>query len=314
MPSFLLFTGKGGVGKTTLSAAAAAKLAEQGKKVLLVSIDPAHSLSDIFEQEIGAEEKEIIPNLYVLELEPGKVLGEGIKNVLEPLKEMLGELPGFEDFLAELTSSPGSDELAALEALQQLLHRQDFDYIIFDTAPTGHTLRFLRLPEMLERRISASIEARKKGSKLQEMLRKFLPFAAPTTEEEEELEKLRQQELQQLQEVLQRIREFRAVLANQQRSRFCLVANPDGLSFHETKKLAAALAALGLPIYKVFINKVLPEQVQDPYLLEWKRLQQRWLEEFRKEFSAEKIEIINLLPYEVKGLEKIKELAANLCI
>ncbi|MCJ7655272.1 MAG: TRC40/GET3/ArsA family transport-energizing ATPase, partial [Dehalococcoidia bacterium] len=147
MPTkFYFFSGKGGVGKTTMAAASATYLAGLGKKTLIVTTDPASNLADVFEQPIGYQITPIrnLPNLFALELDPDKATDEYKEKALAPLKGLVPD----ESLavLEEQLNSPCTAEMAAFERFTDFLQEPDYEIVIFDTAPTGHTLRLLELP------------------------------------------------------------------------------------------------------------------------------------------------------------------------
>lgn len=147
----MFFGGKGGVGKTTVSAATAVRLAESGKRVLLVSTDPAHNLGHIWSQRLGAEPTTLEPGLDVVELDPSATTERHLAEVERSMRAMMPERmrPEIRRHLELARNSPGMHEAAMLEAVAELVDSQGFDHIIFDTAPSGHTSRLLALPELM---------------------------------------------------------------------------------------------------------------------------------------------------------------------
>lgn len=147
----MFFGGKGGVGKTTVSAATAVRLAESGKRVLLVSTDPAHNLGHIWSQRLGAEPTTLEPGLDVVELDPAATTKRHLAEVERSMRAMMPERmrPEIRRHLELARNSPGMHEAAMLEAVAELVDSQGFDHIIFDTAPSGHTSRLLALPELM---------------------------------------------------------------------------------------------------------------------------------------------------------------------
>ncbi|MDS0900549.1 TRC40/GET3/ArsA family transport-energizing ATPase, partial [Morganella morganii] len=149
-PNYLFFTGKGGVGKTSVSCATAIKLAEKGKKVLLVSTDPASNVGQVFSQSIGNNIKPItlVPNLFAIEIDPQAAAEEYRNKIINPIKESLPE--AVIQSITEQLSGACTTEIAAFDEFTGLLTNteitEQFDHIIFDTAPTGHTIRLLQLP------------------------------------------------------------------------------------------------------------------------------------------------------------------------
>lgn len=152
--TFIFVGGKGGVGKTSISSATALWLANQGKKTLIVSTDPAHSLSDSLEVPIGAYPREIKTNLYAVEIDPDEAMAQK-QSQLEAQKassspDALGGLDFLTDQLDLASSSPGADEAAAFEVFLSVMTSNEYDVVVFDTAPTGHTLRLLTFPEIMD--------------------------------------------------------------------------------------------------------------------------------------------------------------------
>ena len=145
--------GKGGVGKSTTAAAIALQSAEQGFKTLLISTDPAHNVGDIFNTKIGGKTKEIADNLYALEIDPEIETDNYIKSVKENIRGVVhsGMMEEVHRQLDTAKASPGADEAALFDKLISIIleERANFDKLVFDTAPTGHTIRLLSLPELM---------------------------------------------------------------------------------------------------------------------------------------------------------------------
>jgi arsenite-transporting ATPase len=244
MARLLLFGGKGGVGKTTTSTSTAVGLADSGLKVLLVSSDPAHSTSDSLGVQLGPSPTEVegVEGLWGLELDPEARISDHIPK----LSESLGPLMGGED--PELNSSemilPGLDEAMAFDELLKHLENPDWDVIVFDTAPTGHTLRFLALPEIIEKwadkiikmhRFTGGIRAMMFGSKDGEKMR-------------EELENFRR-----------RVLHVRRILCNPEVTRFTLVTIPEKMGVNETVRAYESLAEFKLPVTGCVVNRMTPD-------------------------------------------------------
>src|SRR5690606_21759777 len=164
--SIIFVGGKGGVGKSTSAAAIAWKSAEDGNKTLLISTDPAHNVGDIFNQKIGGKTKAIADNLYALEIDPEIETDNYIKTVKANIKgtvhsSMMEEV---NRQLDTAKASPGADEAALFDKLIHIIleERQNFDKLVFDTAPTGHTIRLLTLPELMGVWIEGLLEKRRK--------------------------------------------------------------------------------------------------------------------------------------------------------
>ena len=244
MARLLLFGGKGGVGKTTTSTSTAVGLADSGLKVLLVSSDPAHSTSDSLGVKLGPVPTQVegVPGLWGLELDPEARISDHIPKLTESLGPMLGgqdpELNASEMVL------PGLDEAMAFDELLKHLENPDWDVIVFDTAPTGHTLRFLALPEIIEKwadkiirmhRLTGGIRALMFGAKEGEKMR-------------EELEKFRR-----------RVLHVRRILCNPEVTRFTLVTIPEKMGVNETIRAHQSLAEFNLPVTGCVINRMTPD-------------------------------------------------------
>ena len=247
-PEYVLYGGKGGVGKTTMAAATALASARDGTATLVVSTDPAHSLSDTLDTEVPSDPAQIredIP-LYAAEIDPEQALadgpfagGDGGGN---PLAGMLGG-----DAANPLGGSmPGSDEAAAIRLLLEYMDDPRFERVVVDTAPTGHTLRLLELPEMLDSMVGKILTMREKMGGMMEGL------LGGGDDPEEGIDSLR--------EFSDRIEQFRAVLRDPAKTDFRVVLVPEELSVRESERLLDRLEQFGVPVGTVVVNRVM----QDP--------------------------------------------------
>lgn len=241
---YVLYGGKGGVGKTTMAAATALASARDDTPTLVVSTDPAHSLSDTLETDVPDEPariREDIP-LYAAEIDPEAALAEGpFGGGSNPLAGMLGDGP---DPLGG--SMPGSDEAAAIRLLLEYLDDPRFDRVVVDTAPTGHTLRLLELPEMLDSMVGKLLTLRERMSGMMGGL-----FGEDADEEAG---------IDDLQEFSARIERLRELLRDPARTDFRVVMVPEELSVRESERLLDRLAAFEIPVGTVVVNRVM----QDP--------------------------------------------------
>jgi len=242
---YVLYGGKGGVGKTTMAAATALASAGDGTRTLVVSTDPAHSLSDTLETDIPEEPAQIhddVP-LYGAEIDPEAALQDGpfgMDGGGNPLAGMLGD--EMADPLAG--SMPGADEAAAVRLLLEYLDDPRFDRVVVDTAPTGHTLRLLELPEMLDSMMGKFITMRERMSGM------FDVFG--DDEDEEGIDDLR--------EFSERIERLRSLLRDPALTDFRLVMVPEELSVMESERMLDRLDTFGVPVGTVVVNRVM----QDP--------------------------------------------------
>ncbi len=255
----LFFTGKGGVGKSTLSAAAAWQLAEKGNRVLAVSFDPAHNLGDIFHEELSHRKKRFKQtNLYLQETDLDVSAQEYLKANMGLMEEIYSYTRPFnmDRYFKVLKYSPGVEEYAALTSLEAIITRErdNFDYIVFDTPPTGLTLRILALPHItvswIDRLIKIRSEILEKRHTVHNISGTYdeKGFKVAYTEDEDKV-------MQKLRQMHRRYVRVREVLQSGDSS-IAVVFNPDLLSLRESQRLFKGLIELMLPLRVVFNNKV----------------------------------------------------------
>ncbi len=302
---YIMFGGKGGVGKTTMSAATGVYLADKGYKTVIVSTDPAHSLRDIFEQEFGHEPTKVkgFDNLYVVEIDPEKAMEEYKEKLKAQIEDnpMLGEL--LEEQLEMAALSPGTDESAAFDTFLKYMENNEFDVVIFDTAPTGHTLRFLGMPEIMDKYMTRLIKIKKQMSGFMKMMKRFLPFGG--NDDDIDYDKM----LKDLEEMKQRIVKARKILQDPERTAFRLVVIPEEMSILESERAMKALQKYGIPIDAVIVNQLIPENVQCEFCRARRNLQLKRLEEIKEKFGDKVIAYVPLLKTEARGVETLREIA-----
>lgn len=267
----LFFGGKGGVGKTTCASAVALAASRGGRRTLLVSTDPAHSTSDIFERPIGPEPRAIDGGLWALEIDAAAESARYVAEVKERVKALFGHgiLKEANRQIDLAASMPGAEEVALFDRMGELIRGEDdrFDLVIFDTAPTGHTLRLIRMPELMEAWVHALTRSR----------RAMLGIAA-----DDEADPI----LRSLRERLERLRLLRARLLSGRTSAFVLVLVPERLPIEETARAAAELEDAGVRIGAVVVNRVLPETGDDPFLVSRRSQEREYLDEIERRFAA----------------------------
>ncbi len=298
----LLYTGKGGVGKTSVSAATALRCAELGYRTLVMSTDPAHSLADSFAQPIRSEPTPLGKNLWGLEIDPFREIEENWATVKDYLSTLFTS-QGLSDIVAEeLSILPGMDELFSLLKIRQFYEQGAYDVIVVDCAPTGATLRLLHFPEMIGwymRRLF-HVERKVVGT-----IRRFTDelFSVPLPGDEvyETVERL-----------YKRVKDMKAVLADPQITSIRLVLNPEKMVLEETRRAFTYLNLFGFVCDAVIANKILPDEVTDQYFAEWKVSQQRYLEELEASFGDLPIFKVRLYEREVVGIEALRQMAHDL--
>ncbi|MFB6076025.1 MAG: ArsA family ATPase [Candidatus Aenigmatarchaeota archaeon] len=298
---YIFFSGKGGVGKTTLSAAKSLELSKQDKKVLIVSTDPAHSLSDSFGVEIDPEITKITDNLYGVEIEPKKAMADYQSKIKSCEMKEMDILGGFGlDELSMAGNSPGMNEFAAFNKFLQYMDKEEFDYIVFDTAPTGHTLKFLSLPDIMGSWVGKMIKIKSKFSQMTNMFKGFMPFG--------ENEDKEQFDLSPLEELEVKIREAKDIMSDGERTDFNLVTIPEKMSILETERTIEKLNKNNIGVNEIMINKIIPEQETCEFCKSRRRMQLDNLKDIKIKFKDQLIVKIPLMKNEIVGLNGLKKL------
>ena len=287
----ILFTGKGGVGKTTLSAATGAYLSELGKKVLVVSVDPAHSLSDVLEEDVGPEPKKIFNNFYAQEID----VYYSIEKFWGILKEYLKSLlrwQGIDEILAEeMSVLPGMEEVSSFLWINKHVEDKKFDVIIVDSAPTGETLRFLSLPDAASWWVT----------KILPLQRKLMKFVRPAARVVTDMPLPEEETYDALEDLFRQVYNLYYLLQNQEVSSVRLVVNPEKMVIKETEKAFTYLHLFGFPVDGIFINRV--AEKESPFY----EIQRKYVERIVKSFEPTPIFMIPQLYEEILGYEKLKE-------
>ena len=296
MARLLLFGGKGGVGKTTTSTSTAVGLADAGLKVLLVSSDPAHSTSDSLGVQLNSSPMEVkgVPGLWGLELDPEARISDHIPK----LTESLGPLMGGEslDMNASEMVLPGLDEAMAFDELLKHLENPDWDVIVFDTAPTGHTLRFLALPEIIEKWADKIIKMHRVTGGIRAMM-----FGAKDGEKmKNELDKFRR-----------RVLHVRRILCNPDVTRFTLVTIPEKMGVNETVRAHQALAEFNLPVSGCVINRMTPDLEHE--FIQTRRINEKSnIESLKSQLPDLHLHEVELKETDIHGLESLREMSNEL--
>lgn len=306
MKKFVFFGGKGGVGKTTSSSAYSYYCSRKGIKTLVVSTDPAHSLSDIFSQEIGSEITMLSKNLFGLEIDPEEESLRYINKIKSNLSKTVSRVivNEIEKQLDAAYVSPGSEESAVFDKMVEIINTygDDFDKIVFDTAPTGHTLRLMSLPELMGSWIDRLIKKRKHAVELMEMSNRQKRKNLKEIVKEDPIIKI-------LSERKSNFERVRKVLLDDRLINFVFVMNPEKLPLEETKKAVKILDKYSIPVNAIIVNKILPENDSSEFWMSRRDLEKRYIEEIESYFSSKEIIQIPLLSTDV-GPEHIKEISS----
>ncbi len=296
----LLFTGKGGVGKTTTAAATALHAAQRGVKTLVLSADPAHSLSDALDLPVGPEPEEVLPNLFAQEID----LFFSMKKYWGNIRELLLTVfrwQGVEEVAAEeLASVPGSEEASALLWLEQHHRERRFELIVVDSAPTGETLTFLTLPQVTRWWLTHAFPFQRTAVKtIGAVIRNLTDV--PVDRGYAELETL-----------FEKLEAIREVLCDPAISSIRLVANPERMVVQETKRAFTYLQLYGFPVDAVIVNRILPPESKGTLFSAYYEAQAGYLNEIRDSFAPVPMLEIPHLGREVFGIEALSEVGKGL--
>jgi len=299
--TFVFIGGKGGVGKTTISAATALWCARQGQKTLIISTDPAHSLTDSFEKNIGHNPTPIAENLEALEIDPEIAM----QDYQAKMKEQQALNPGMDmgmmqDQMDMASMSPGIDEAAAFDKFLQYMMTDEYDMVIFDTAPTGHTLRFLSFPEMMDSWVGKMIKVRRQIGSMAKAFKNIMPFMGDEDEEDKAMEDLEATKKQ--------IREARGIMADPERTTFKTVVIPEEMSIYESERAVEALHKFNINTDGVIVNQIQPEEADCDFCKARRQIQEQRLKTIHEKFGDQVIAEIPLMSHEVKGMDQLKEI------
>jgi arsenite-transporting ATPase len=299
--TFVFIGGKGGVGKTTVSAATALWFSRQGKKTLIISTDPAHSLSDSFERNIGYNPTPLAENLEALEIDPDMAMQE----YQAKMKEQQSLNPGMDmgmmqDQMDMASMSPGIDEAAAFDKFLQYMTTDEYDIVIFDTAPTGHTLRLLSFPEMMDSWVGKMINIRRQVGSMAKAFKNIMPFMGDEEEEDRALE--------DMEETKKQIREARGIMADPERTSFKTVIIPEEMSIYESERAMEALKKNNMLTDGIIVNQIQPEDADCDFCRARRDIQEKRLLMIREKFGNQVIAEIPLLNHEVKGMDELKQI------
>jgi arsenite-transporting ATPase len=304
---YIMFGGKGGLGKTTFSAATAYYLAQQGYRVLVFSVDPQASLSDIFQRDIfGKGAVEIMPNLFAQEIDADK----RIKAYQEEIRKKIFDMYGFdkipdeiESYIQAAAAEPAMEESAIFDEVVDIVVAGKYDYYIYDLVPLGHALYYLSMASVYDEWIE-------RITKLREDMRQYEEMAAAITRDKEIEEDMI---LKELQYIKHRISTSSSILTDRQKTAFFFVVIPEEMILIDTRKAAQLFAKFNVPLSGYVVNRVIPESLasQDipAYLRNRLQMQKGYLEKIQELFGNEVLAQVPEFERDITGLPMIQKMA-----
>ena len=302
----ILMTGKGGVGKTSVAAATGLRCAELGHRTLVLSTDPAHSLADSFDMEMGHEPREVRPNLWGAELDALKEL-EGNWGAVKRYITQVLQARGMEGVQAEeLAILPGMDEIFGLVRMKRHFDEGTYDVLIIDSAPTGTALRLLSLPEVggwYMRKFYKPLQAVSVALRplVEPLFRPIAGFSLPNKEV-----------MDAPYEFYEQIEALQKILMDNTVSSVRLVTNPEKMVIKESLRAHAYLSLYNVSTDLVIANRIIPDTVTDPFFKKWKENQEKYRQEIHEDFHPLPVKEVPLYSEELCGLEGLDRLKETL--
>ena len=304
---YIMFGGKGGLGKTTFSAAAAYYLAKIGKRVLVFSVDPQASLSDIFKKDIfGKGAVEIMPNLFAQEIDADHRIREYQQEIRKKILDMyaLESVPEeIENYIQAAAAEPAMEESAIFDEVVDIVVSGEYDYYIYDMVPLGHALYYLSMASVYDEWIS-------KITKLREEMAEYDQVAAVMRREKETQE---DQILKELLYIKQRINASSSILTDKAKTAFFFVLIPEEMIIFDTQRAAKLFAKFNVPLSGYIVNRVIPTELRaqkiPDYLRNRLEMQKGYLEKIDSIFGAEVLAQVPEFERDIAGLPMIEKMA-----
>jgi arsenite-transporting ATPase len=304
---YIMFGGKGGLGKTTFSAATAYWLASQGKKVLVFSVDPQASLSDIFQKDIfGKGPVKIMENLWAQEIDADQHIRQYQQEIRQKILDMYGfdQIPDeIEQYIQAASAEPAMEESAIFDAVVDIVVEGSYDYYIYDLVPLGHALYYLSMAKVYDEWIN-------KITKLREEMREYEEMVSRLKREKDTEE---DQILSELQFIRTRINASSRILTDSEQTAFFFVVIPEEMILIDTQKAADLFAKFDVPISGYVVNRVVPRELLNQeipsYLRNRIEMQDKYLLQIDQLFGQQVAAHVPELERDVTGLDMIKKLS-----
>lgn len=303
-PRIIIFSGKGGVGKTTVASATALRCAQRGLKTIIISIDIAHSLSDAFQLQVDlhdhnrGEPREVVGNLWLQEVDIQEELDRNWGEVSKYLAAIFSTSGVTKVLAEELAVIPGMEDVVSLLYINQYYRQRNYDVIIVDCAPTGESLRFIAMPSTLDWYMKKVFHIERNILKVtRPWARKLIDFPIPEDSY-----------FSALKELFLNLDGVDKVLLDRNTTSVRLVTNAERMVVRETQRAFMYFCLYGLVVDTVVVNKLFPESTQDEYFRDWIATQQRSLKEIRTIFEPIPVRTVNILRDEVVGIDRLNEM------
>jgi arsenite-transporting ATPase len=307
---YIEFGGKGGLGKTTFSAATAYWLAKQGHKVLVFSVDPQASLSDIFQRDIfGKGAVEIMPGLFAQEIDADRHIHDYQEQIRQKIRDMYGmdEIPEeIENYIQAAAAEPAMEESAIFDAVVDIVVGAQYDYYIYDLVPLGHALYYLSMASIYDEWIG-------KVTSLREEMKEYSQVAAILERKKDSEEDLI---LGELRYIKQRINTSSSILTDREKTAFFFVVTPEEMIILDTLKAAKLFSKYQVPISGYIVNRVIPPELAGQEIPEYLRrrieMQTQYLDQIDRTFGAQVLTRVPEFERDITGLEMIGRVSESL--
>jgi arsenite-transporting ATPase len=297
----IFYTGKGGAGKSVISSATALKLAEKGYETLVISSDPAHTISDALETEVYHTPTKILEKLWAIQVDPIREAREAY-GVIQEYIVSLFKAKGVDEVLAyEIAALPNMTEFISLLKVVEFVESDDYDVLVLDTVPSGEALKNIYLPTLL-------------GSTAAKVIKLVAPLAniAKVVEPIVGLPTPGKEVINQDIKLLEILRKLKEIIVDRKVTSLRLIANPEAFSIQNLKRTYLLANLYDINVDLAIVNKVIPERVSDAYFTEWKHAQGRYLADAEAAFHPLPIKKLKLFQSEVKGLKLLSAVGDEL--
>ena len=297
----IIYTGKGGVGKTSMAAATACRIAESGKKVLVMSTDQAHSLGDSFDSKLGKEPVKIMDKLYGLEIDSVYESEKSWGNLKGYFKELLTLKGGSGIEVEELLVFPGLEELFSMFKILEVYESGEYDTLIVDCAPTGETLQLLKYPERLSGLINKVLPVKRKGVKA----------VGPVVEKIAKIPMLEDNVFDDIEYLMDKMQRLQRLLLDREVVSLRVVTTPEKIVISEAKRNFTCLYLFHYNVDAVIVNHIYPDKAMEGYFCKWIKLQEEGLDEIRQSFSEVPKFYVELQDTELRSLDTLCDIGRN---